>query len=217
MKIILTALLTVLLIGLAVPALDIEEGPVRIAVRIFKIPAEQSFRGEMPDGRGGKISMHATGNINSVFPDGTLFLPTELAWNASDSAIGRAISERAGFGCGNIAPGKIQVRELKSLEFSLEKSGPGAGARFEETLGEGRALDYNIGVELLPDGQGEALVRIRFDAGWSASGGSIGAGFSESVISTVAAVPESRLLLVGAPGDKAVYFVAVCVMSKRTE
>jgi len=34
------------------------------------------------------------------------------------------------------------------------------------------------------------------------------------VISVVAEVPESRLLLVGAPGDKAVYFLTVCVVSR---
>jgi len=217
MKNMLTALLVALLVGLAVPALGTEEGPVRITVRIFKIPGEQSLEGALPDGRGGKISLRASGNIISGFPRGTILIPTELARNASDSAVGRTIGEHVAFGWANLAAEKIQVRELKTFDFTLEKGRPGAGSRFEESLGEGRALDYDVRVELISAGPGETLIRLRFDVGWSASGGSIGVGFSESVISTVAAVPESRLLFVGAPGDRAVYFVAVCVAPEATD
>jgi len=217
MKNILTALLVALLVGLAVPALGTEKGPVRITVRIFKIPAEQSWEGALPDGRGGKISLRASGNIISGFPRGTILIPTELAGNASDSAVGQTIGEHVAFGWVNLAAGRIQVRELKTFDFTLGKGRTGAGSRFEESLGEGRAMNYDVRVELISAGQSETLVRLRFDAGWSASGGSIGVGFSESVISTVAAVPESRLLLVGAPGEKAVYFIAVCAASKGTE
>lgn len=214
MKNTLTALLIILLVGLAVPARGTEDGPVRIAVRVFKVPAEQSFQGDLPDGRGGKISLQASGNIISGFPDGTVFISTELARNASESAVGQTIGERAAFGWGYLSAGKVQVRELKSLEFSLEKGRPAAESRFEERLGEGRALDYDVGVDLISAGQGETLVRLRFDAGWSATGGTLGVGVSERVISAVAAIPESKLLLVGAPADKAVYFLAVCVASR---
>jgi hypothetical protein len=34
------------------------------------------------------------------------------------------------------------------------------------------------------------------------------------VISAVAEVPESKLLLVGAPGEKAVYVLAVCALPR---
>jgi hypothetical protein len=217
MKTTLTTLLVILLVGLAIPARGTEDGPVRITVRVFKIPAEQSFQGDLPDGRGGKISVRASGNIISGFPDGTVILPTELARNASESTVGLTIGERVAFGWGYLAAGKVQVRELKSLDLSLEKGQPSAEARFEESLGEGRASNYEVRIELISAARGEAVVRLRFDAGWSATGGSIGVGFSESVISTVAAIPESKLLLVGAPGDKAVYFLAVCVASKGTK
>jgi hypothetical protein len=217
MKNTLTTLLIILLVGLAIPARGTEDGPVLITVRVFKIPAEQSFQGDWPDGRGGKIALQASGNIISGFPDGTVFLPTELAPNASGSAVGRTIGERVSFGWGHLASGKVQVRELKSLDLSLEKGQPSAESRFEESLGEGRASNYEIRVELISAARGEAVVRLRFDAGWSAMGGSMGVGVSESVISTVAAIPESKLLLVGAPGDKAVYFLAVCVASKGTK
>lgn len=217
MKNTLTALLIAILIGLAIPVRGTDDGPVRITVRVFKVPAEQSFQGDLPDGRGGKISLQASGNIISGFPDGTVFISTELARNASESAVGRTIGERAAFGWGYLSAGKVQVRELKSLDFSLEKGRPVAESSFEESLGERRSLDYKVGVELISAGQGETLVRLRFDAGWSATGGSMGVGFSENVISAVAAIPESKLLLVGAPGDKAVYFLALCFRSKGTE
>jgi len=214
MKNTLTALLIILIVGLAVPAQGTEDGPVQIAVRVFKIPAEQSFRGDLPDGRGGKISLQASGNIISGFPDGTVFLHTELARNAADSTIGRTIGERVAFGWVYPVAGKVEVRELKSLEFSLEKGRPVAEASFEESLGEGRSLDYDVRLELISAGQGETLVRLRFDAGWSATGGTLGVGVSEKVISAVATIPESKLLLVGAPANKAVYFLAVCVVSR---
>jgi hypothetical protein len=214
MKSTLTALLVILIVSLAVPARGTEEGPVRLAVRVFKIPAEQDFRGDLPDGRGGKISLHVTGNIISGFPDGTLFLSTELARNAEDSTIGRTIGERVAFGWAYPVAGKVEVRELKSLEFSLEKGRPVAESSFEESLGEGRSSDYDVRVELVSTLRGEAVVRLRFDAGWSATGGTLGVGYSERVISAIAAIPESKLLLVGAPADKAVYFLAVCVATR---
>jgi len=217
MKNILVAFLIIFLVGLSVPARGTEDSPVRITVRVFKVPAQQSFQGDLPDGRGGKISLQASGNIISGFPDGTVFISTELARNASESAIGQTIGERAAFGWGYLSAGKVQVRELKSLDFTLEKGQPSAEAAFEERLGEGRSRDYEVRVGLVSTGQGETLVRLRFDAGWSATGGSMGVGFSGSVLSAVTAIPESKLLLIGAPGDKAVYFLAVCITPKRTE
>ncbi|MCX6568211.1 MAG: hypothetical protein NT147_04055 [Candidatus Aminicenantes bacterium] len=187
MKNTLVAFLVIFLVGLSVPARGTEDGPVRIAIRIFKIPAEQSIQGDRPDGRGGKISLQTSGNVISGFPDGTVFLPTELARNASESTVGRTIGERVAFGWGDLVAGKVQVRELKSLDFTLEKGQPSAEAEFEERLGEGRASNYEVRVELVSAARGEAVIRIRFDAGWSATGGSLGVGFSESVISAVAA------------------------------
>jgi len=217
MKNTLTALLVTILIGFAIPVLGTDDGPVRITVRVFKIPAEQNLRGETPDGRGGKIFLQASGNIISGFPDGTVFMPTDLARNASESTVGRTIGERIAFGWGYLVTGKVQVLELKSIDFTLEKGQPSAEAKFEERLGEGRASNYDVRAELVSTSRGEAVVRLRFDAGWSATGGSLGVGFSESVISVVTAIPESKLLLVGAPGDKAVYFLALCFRSKGTE
>lgn len=209
-----TALLAVFFLGLPVPVQAEGRGPVRLAVRIFRIPAEQSFRVERPDGRGGKLSLQASGNISARFPHGTVIITTELARNASDSTIGRAISERVAFGCGDLVADNIKANELRSFDFSLDAEHPAEAARFEESLGEGRTADYELRVESLSGGPGEPLIRLRFYAGWSAQAGSLGVGMSEDVISTVAEVPESRLLLIGAPGDKAVYFLAVCALPR---
>lgn len=214
MKNLLSMLVATLLIGFSVPARGAEDGIVRLTVRIIRIPAEQSFHGEVPDGRGGRISLQAAGNILTGFPRGTIFIPTELAQNASDSAIGRAIGEHVAFRCGDIAADRLLTGELKSFDFELKRGRPGQEARFEVSRGEGKTSNYELRAELLSDGPGTAVIRIRFWAGWSAMAGSMGVGFSEDVISAVADVPESRLLLIGAPGDRAVYFLAVCAQPR---
>jgi hypothetical protein len=214
MKNILTVLLAVFLLGLPASARAEENAPVRLAVRIFQIPAEQTFRIERPDGQGGTLSLQASGNIASGFPRGTVIVPTELARNAADSTVGRAIGEHVGLGCGDLRALDFEVHELKAVEFSLMKGRPAQEARFQESRGEGRSSDYDLSAEILSDDAGKVLVRLRLDVGSSWQAGTLAGGITGLVISAVAEVPESRLLLVGAPGEKAVYFLAVCVVPR---
>jgi hypothetical protein len=211
---VLSALLAILLVGLPSSVRAEGNAPVQLAVRIFQIPAEQSFRVERPDGRGGVLSLQASGNIASGFPQGTVIVPTELARNASDSTIGRTIGERIAFGCGDLRALDFQVRELKAFDLSLVKGRPAQEARFQESRGEGRMADYELSTEILSDDPGKVLVRLRFDVGSSWQAGALAGGITGRVISLVAEVTESRLLLVGAPGDKSVYLLAVCVLPR---
>lgn len=204
---------TILAIGLA-GGLDAADRSLRLSVRIIRVPAEQSFKAEVPDGGGGTVSLQVSGSVVSEFPKGTVIIPTELAWNASESIIGRTIGEHIGFRCGGLDAGRIRIHEIGSQDLILSKDAPAQSARFEQSLGEGRRTDCEVRAELLSAGQGKAVVRLRLDVGWSAQAGSLGVGMSEDVISTVTEVPESRLLLVGAPAEKAVYVLAVCVQPR---
>jgi hypothetical protein len=208
------AFMAILLVGLTAAAHAGADGMVRLSVRIFQIPAEQSFEVERPDGRGGTLTLQVSGDIAALFPRGTVFVPTELAKNASESAIGGAISRSLAFGCGDLAADRVNVRELKSFEIALDAAHPSEEDRFEESREEGRADDYEVRVERLPGSPEKPLVRLRFFAGHSWQAGSLAGGISEHVISTVAEVPDSKLLLIGAPGDKAVYVLAVCALPR---
>jgi hypothetical protein len=211
MKNALTALLAIFLLGLPASARATGHEPVRLAVRVFQIPADQSFRIERPDGRGGTLSLQACGNIASGFPRGTVIVPTELARNAADSTVGRAIGENIVMGFGDLRALDFQAHELKAFEFNLMTGRPAQEARFQESRGEGRSSDYDLSAEVLTVESGKVLVRLQLDVGSSWQAGTLAGGLTGQVISAVVEVPESRLLLVGAPGDKAVYFLAVCV------
>jgi hypothetical protein len=213
MKRITAVLGAVLTIGLAA-GVDAADGPFRLSVRVIRIPAEQSFKTEVPDGRGGTVSLQVSGNVVSGFPKGTVIIPTELAWNASEDALGRAIGEHIGFRCGGLDAERIRVGEIGSCDLSLSKSKPAQLARFEESRGEGRSADYELRAEVLTDAHAKFLVRLQLDVGSSWQAGTLAGGIIGRVVSVVAEVPESRLLLVGAPGDKAVYFLAVSVVSR---
>jgi hypothetical protein len=203
-------MLAVLLIVASVSASGGQDSPLRLAVRVFRIPAEQSFEVERPDWRGGTCTLRVSGDIAARFPQGTVFVPTELAANASESAIGGAIGRSVAFGCAGLPAERIEARELKSFDISLNAAHPSEEARFEEKRGEGQSDDYELRVERLPSGPGKPFVRFTFFAGSSWRAGSLAGGLTRDVIATVAEVPESKLLLIGAPGEKAVYFLAVC-------
>ncbi|HOW85542.1 MAG TPA: hypothetical protein P5119_00090 [Candidatus Aminicenantes bacterium] len=204
----------VLLAGLTVSAFAGADQPLRLSVRVFQIPAEQSFEVERSDGRGGVYTLRASGDIAALFPRGTVFVPTELAGNASESAVGRTIGESVVFGCADLRAGQVRIRELKSLDVRLDAAHPSEETRFEEGRRAGRTDDYELRVERLAANPEKPLIRLRFFAGWSAQSGRLGVGMSSDVISAVAEVPDSKLLLIGAPGEKAVYVLAVCAQPR---
>jgi hypothetical protein len=210
MKNVLAGMLAVLLVVASASASGGQDGPRRLTVRIFQIPAEQSFEAARPDGRGGACTLQVRGDVAALFPHGTVFVPTELAANASESAIGGAIGRSVAFGCADLRAERVQIRELKSFDIALDAAHPSEEARFDESRGEGRNDNYGLRVERLPGRPEKPLVRLLFFAGTSWQAGSLGGGLSRDVVSTVAEVPESKLLLIGAPGDKAVYVLALC-------
>lgn len=207
-------LLIVWLVGLSAFPLAGADGPVRLSVRIFQVPAEQSFEVERPGGRSGAVTLQARGDVTAWFPRGTVFVPTELAANASASAIGGEFGRSVVFGCGDFVTDHLQIRELKTVALSLDAAHPSEETRFEESQREGRTSRYELSVERLPGSPEKPLLRLRFFAGWSAQAGSLGVGLSSDVIAAVIEVPDSKLLLIGAPGEKAVYVLAVCAQPR---
>ena len=189
-------------------------GQLKLAVRVFRVPKEQSFEALFLDGRGRPVPFQASGDVTSSFPRATLFFETELAANASESAVASAILDRVPFGAGGISPKRIRLDELKSVELSFDQGRPTAEARFEESRGEGRTSNFMVRAELMGADKGKALVRLRFDAGWSSTGGSLGVGMSEDVVSAPFEVPESRLLLIGGEASGTVYWIAVTAVPK---
>lgn len=211
------ALLLVFLLPLAAG----DANDVRLVVRVFRIPREQSFDAVALDGHGRPAAVQACGDVTSAFPRATVFFPTELAADASDSAVTAAILDRVAFSMGGMAVKSFRLEELKSLELALGREGGRAEVRFEESPGQGRTSRYWVLAELLPAGNGKLLVRLRFDAGWSAQAGSLGVGISEDVVSAPFELSRSKLLLIGARaagerGSQAgtVYWLAVAIVSK---
>jgi hypothetical protein len=203
-------------LGLVSPIAAASAQEVKLTVRVFRIPREQSFDAVLLDGKGRPAIFQACGDVTSSFPRATVFFPTELAASASTGAISDAILDRVTFGVGSVPAKSIRVEELKSLELALDGNKPDAEARFEESRGEGRSSNYEVRAQFLSSANGKVLVRLRFDAGWSAQAGSLGVGMSEDVISAPVELSESKLFLIGAPSSRmggsssgAVYWLAV--------
>lgn len=203
-------------LGLVSPIAAAPAQDFKLTVRVFRIPREQNFEAVLLDGKGGALPFQAHGDVTGDFPRATVFFQTELAANAAGEAVAAAILDRVVFGNGGITTRRIQIDELKTMELELGRSTPGAGTRFEESRGEGRSSDYEVRAEFLSSANGRVLLRLRFDAGWSARGGSLGVGMSEAVISAPMELSESKLFLIGAPSSKmggpssgAVYWLAV--------
>ena len=199
------------------PSAAKEAGPkpnVKLVVRVFRVPSPQSFEALVLDGRGRPATFQASGDVTSSFPQATLFFETDLAANASESAIASAVLDRVSFGNPGMPPKKVRFEEFKALELDLGPDGKPAEARFEESRGEARTSNYWVRAEMLSAEKGKALIRLRFDAGWSAMGGSLVVGMSEDVVSAPFEVPESRLLLIGGAASGKVYWLAVTFIGK---
>jgi hypothetical protein len=207
--------------GLASPIAATTTQDFKLTVRVFRIPREQNFEAVLLDGKGTAVQCQAHGDVTGGFPRATVFFQTELAANAAGEAVAAAILDRVGFGNGAITSRRIQIDELKTMDLELGRSTPGAGTRFEESRGEGRSSNYEVRAEFLSSANGKVLVRLRFDAGWSAQAGSLGVGMSEDVISAPVELSESKLFLIGAPSSKiggsssgAVYWLAVSAIKQ---
>ncbi len=191
--------------GTANPA---PSGGAGITARLFRIPAEQQFRADLPAGDGKNLELNGFGDVTAYIPRGTVIVRTELASNASNGAISQAIQEAVVFGRGGLVARGLRIEELGAALMKPE-AGKASESRFEKKRDESRHEDFVIRMEEAAGTPKGRLVRLRLDAGRSAFAGTMGAGFSATVFDEVVEVPESRLLLVSARYDGSVYWLAI--------
>jgi len=187
--------------------------PTKLVVRVFQIPREQSFDILIPTGKNQTVSLQSYGDVTANFPRATVLIPTELSVAASEAAIGEVICDRIAFGNGPVAARNVRIQEMKSLSLEISGEKPGAEARFEQKEGERRTSDYEIRVESVSADKKGTIIHLRFDAGWSAQAGSLGVGMMGDVIDQPILAPASKLLLIGAPWQGAVYWLAIYLSS----
>jgi hypothetical protein len=210
MRLLKAVCVIILALSSAATAFAAASRPTKLVVRVFQIPREQSFEVLLPTGKNQTVSLQSCGDVTANFPRATVLIPTELSLAASEDAIGEIIFDKIAFGSGLIVARHIRIEEIKSLNLEIGGEKPGAEARFERKEGERRTSDYEIRAESVSADKNGTIIRLRFDAGWSAQAGRLGVGMMGGVIDQPILVPASKLLLIGAPWQGAVYWLAIC-------
>jgi hypothetical protein len=209
-------LISILLVGFCYSALIAVERTRDIVIRVFKIPGEQSFEMKWPVGEGETADLTISGEVTANFPRGVVFLETDLAANASDTAVARIIQDKVMFGRGAFIPKAVRIDELEALKLRLDGVSSSAQSKCEEKKGEGRWDDYEVRAEWKSEGSDLPRVHIKISAGWSAGGGSMAAGFSGDVFDQSIDVSEARLQLIGfrSIDKKTVFWLGVCAVPR---
>jgi hypothetical protein len=190
------------------------EPDLDVYIRVFKIPRVQNWEAKLSSGDGEITSIRVDGDLTAVFPDGAVFLQTDLSPLASESAIGQAIRDRVYFGNGGFKAGRISIEKLKKVQWRFDGSHSSEEVRFEKEISSYSKEDYSLLVILKSLEDDEIIMKIRFDAGRSSFGGGIGAGIIDTVFNRTVAFSENRILLVGFPSHDGgprgtVYWLAV--------
>jgi hypothetical protein len=189
--------LGMLLTGIGLSGLAAAEKNRDVIIRAFKIAGEQSFEMKWPVGEGETANLMISGEVTANFPRGVVFLETDLAANASDSAVARLIQDKVMFGRGAFIPKAVRVDEIKALRLRLDGASSSARSRYEDEKGERRWDDYEIRAEWKSTGDTESRVHVLVTAGWSAGAGSMMGGFSGDIFDQIVDAPEAKLLLIG--------------------
>lgn len=194
-----------------------------VYIHVFKIPRVQDWEAKLSDGDGGITKVRVEGDLTAVFPDGVVFLQTELAHTASDSAVTQAIRDRISFGNGNIKATRISVKDLKKVHLRFDKSHSSEEVRFKKKISPQQWENceqwenYDLWVVVKSVEEDEIILKIRFASGWSSFGGRMGAGFIGTIFNQTVALSEHKILLIGFPShDKGprgtVFWLAISVI-----
>jgi len=193
-----------------------------VYIRVFKIPRIQNWETKLSDDKGGITTVRVEGDLTAVFPDGVVFLQTELAHTASDSAIIQAIRDRIFFGRNNITATRTSVVDLKKVFLRLEKSDLSEEVRFDKKISSHSEENYRIRASVKSVEKDEIIMKISFDSGWSSFGGRLGVGMIGTIFDQTIALPEHKILLIGFPShDKGprgtVFWLAISVIKNEGE
>jgi hypothetical protein len=157
------------------------------------------------------------GDLTAVFPDGIVFLQTDLSPMASNSAITQVIKERIFFGGNNFKATRIRVEDLKKVQLRFDESHSSEEVRFEKEISSHSKEDYRILADIKSVEEDGIIMKVRFDSGRSSFGGGIGGGIIRTVFNQSVILPEHKILLIGFPShDKGprgtVFWLAISVI-----
>jgi hypothetical protein len=191
-----------------------------VTVRVFKIPRIQNWETKLSDDKEGITTIKVEGDLTAVFPDGVVFLQTELAHTASDSAIIQAIRDRIFFGRNNIKDTRTSIVDLKKIFLRLNKSHSSEEIRFDKKISSHSEEDYRLKASIKSEEKDEIILRISFDSGWSSFGARLGVGMTSTIFDQTIALPEHKILLIGFPShDKGprgtVFWLAISVIKSE--
>jgi len=188
-----------------------------VYIRVYKIPRIQYWAMELPGDNGETTLVRVDGDLTAVFPDGVVFLQTDLSPMASNSAITKVIKERIFFGGNNFKATRIRVEDLKKVQLRFDESHSSEEVRFEKEISSHSKEDYRILANVKSVEEDGIIMKVRFDSGRSSFGGGIGGGIIRTVFNQSIILPEHKILLIGFPShDKGprgtVFWLAISVI-----
>jgi hypothetical protein len=187
---------------ISIAPLSAAERAVNLTVRIFQVPRMESWDVATPGICSDKASLTCRGDSTRAFPDGDLYLATQLAERADSGAITDEIMSRVIFGNGDFRAKSVSILEIGKFEAKLTPAKPTAQIELERDRTEYSSKEYGIEASLRPGDDSDILIKLRFDAGWSSWGGRLGTSLSSILFSKIVVISEDqegKLLLVGFP------------------
>jgi len=196
------------------------EQDLDVYIRVYKIPRVQYWAMELPGNSGETTLVRVDGDLTAVFPDGIVFLQTDLSPMASNSAITQVIKDQVYFGGNNFKATRIRVEDLKKVQLRFDKSHSSEEVRFDKEISSHSKEDYWILADIKSVEEDEIIMKVRFDSGRSSYGGHISSGIIRTVFNQSVILPEHKILLIGFPShDKGprgtVFWLAVSVMKNE--
>jgi hypothetical protein len=209
----------VLLMSLFVPFAAPLDGELDVYIRVYKIPRIQYWAMELLGKNGEVTNVRVDGDLTAVFPDGVVFLQTDLSPMASNSAITQVIKERIFFGGNNFKATRIRVEDLKKVQLRFDESHSSEEVRFEKEISSHSKEDYRILADVKSVEEDGIIMKVRFDSGRSSFGGGIGGGIIRTVLNQSIILPEHKILLIGFPshdkGPRGTVFWLACSVIKN--
>ena len=189
----------VILMSLFAPFVSPLDSALDVYIRVYKIPRIQDWAMELPGDNGETTLVRLDGDLTGIFPDGIVFLQTDLSPMASNSAITQVIKERIFFGGNNFKATRVRIEDLKKVQWRFDDSHSSEEVRFEKEISSHSKEDYRILADIKSVEEDGIIMKVRFDSGRSSYGGRIASGIIGTVFHQSIIVPEHKILLVGFP------------------